>query len=73
MDEIQQFNTYLTVTDGDENLRMETRLDQNLFKSRIRIMLPCQSIWGGGEALRSPPNVIPQYVIPYHCNKINHR
>lgn len=49
MDEIQQFNTYLTVTDGDEILRMETRLDQNLFKSRIRIMLRCQSIWDGGK------------------------
>lgn len=47
MDEIQKFNTYLTVIDGDENLRMDqTRLDQNLFKSRIRIMLPCQRIWG---------------------------
>lgn len=49
MDEIQQFNTYLSVIDGDENLRMETRQEQNLFKSRIRIMLPCRSIWGGGK------------------------
>lgn len=54
MDEIQPFNTYLTVIDGDENLRMETRLDQNSFKSRIRIMLPCQSIWGGGSFKISP-------------------